>query len=208
MKDDKVSMKDIEKSIEFCSCSECGFGADLGIDDISCDEKTCKQCGAKMMTSLKQQNEELIDKLKTGETVEDKLKILVEHNSIEEDEIHKVVGKRKEKRRYGSLYEGSELVDEVNPDIDYKTKYHCENCGIVISRAVYAQESICHKCGDDFVIMENTNLLNERRFVCPECNSSFRYTRINEDICGFCHSMMTVYDTPSIKTSKTPIVME
>jgi len=220
MKEDTVSVKDIEKEIERCSCPECGHADELGIDDISCDEKTCKQCGAKMMTSLKQQNEELINKLKTGNTVEDKLKILVEHNTGEETIINKTVGKTDTesnastesltpKRRYSSLYEGEELKDEVNPEVNYKTKYHCNKCGIVISESVHAQESICPKCGDDFAILEDISSIDsERRFICPECNSSFRYTKINEDCCSFCHSMMTVYDTPTIKKSKTAIVTD
>lgn len=207
MKDDTISTNDVEKEIERCSCPECGFVDELGIDDISCDEKTCRQCGAKMMTSLKQQNEELINKLKSGNSVEDKLKILVEYNEGEKPIINKKVGVNKQpKRRYSTFYEGEELIDEVNPEVNYKTKYHCNKCGIVISESVHAQESICPKCGDDFVILENTsNLDSERRFICPECNSSFRYTKINEDCCTFCHSMMTVYDTPTIVKSKTAI---
>jgi len=216
MKEDNITVNDVEKEIERCSCPECGFEDELGIDDISCDEKTCKQCGAKMMTSLKQQNEELINKLKSGTSVEDKLKILVEHNEGEETIINQKVGTEPKsteslapKRRYGKFYEGEELQDTVNPEVNYKTKYHCNKCGIVISESVHAQESVCPKCGDDFAILENASVLDsERRFICPECNSSFRYTKINEDCCTFCHSMMTVYDNPTINKSKTAITTD
>lgn len=209
--DDNITTKDVDKLIDKCTCPECGFEDELGIDEVSCDQKKCRQCGAMMMTSLKQQNEELLESLKKEDTIEGKFKVLVD--SIDHSEpVKKVVQENEEpveETPEEGLFNRLDEGDELNKDIDYKSKYHCHKCGIVVSAAVYEDESICPKCGDDFAILEDKTFLDdERRFICPKCNSSYRYTKINEDTCLFDNSLMTVFDKPVIKKSKTPLPTE
>ncbi len=191
----KISQDEINKNLESCICQNCGFEDYLGIDEVSCDQKICSKCGQKMSLELNEQNMNLMDQLKSADSVDAKFKILLENiNKPTKQTAPHVI---------------SESADSVNPDINYKTKFYCKRCSTVISEAVYMAESICPGCGDDFIILENINEFDsQRRFICPECNSSFKYSKINEDACQFCNSLMTVFDTPIIKQSKTAIPME
>jgi len=243
MMDDKKALKDADKFIDGCSCPECGFDDELGIDEVSCDQKKCKKCGAMMMTSLKQQNEELMASVRGADSIADKFKILVEASELDskepgvaddddakkkkkakakkgkgekddkdgnsEKDENKVQGDGAEETNEGRLFNRLDEGDELNKKIDHKSKYHCEKCGIVVSAAIYEDECVCPKCGDDFAILEDKDFLdNERRFICPQCSSSYRYTKINEDSCNFCQSLMTVFDKPEIRKSKTAISTE
>lgn len=225
-----ISTADVNKHIDKCVCPECGLEDQLGIDDVSCDDKKCKKCGVAMMTSLSQQNEDLLQKIKGEDDIEAKFRVLVEETgsdekeetddtSAEERDEKKKKKKAKDKEdpkekkdddeeeaNEGRLFNRLDENDELNKPIDYKSKYHCEKCGIVINASIYEEENVCPKCGDDFAILEDSSFLDsERRFHCPKCSSSFKYTRINEDSCAFCNTIMTVFDKPEIKKSKTPL---
>ena len=47
-------------------------------------------------------------------------------------------------------------------------------------------------------LLQESDML-EKRFNCPKCQSSYKYTRINECECSICHSRMLLY-TPMPKT--------
>lgn len=238
--EDKIDTKDVNKFIDKCVCPECGFSDELGIENASCDLKKCRQCGAMMMTSLQQQNEELIKSLKKEDTLEGKFRILVEGTAeLEADSDEKdkdgnlITSKDKDEKKKkkkgekdekdekgekddsedetneGRLFNRLDEGDDLNKKVDHKSKYHCEKCGIVVSASIYEDETVCPKCGDDFAILEDKTFLdNERRFICPQCSTSYKYTKINEDSCAFCQSLMTVFDKPEIRKSKTAISTE
>jgi len=206
-KDINITTNDIESEIDRCSCPECGFGDELGIDDISCDQKKCRQCGANMMTSLKQQNESILKQVREHDSIEDKFKVLVENVDLKPKAINESTETIEPKSK--KLFETIVIKDEVNKSIDYKSRYHCEKCGIVVNASLFEEDANCPKCGDEYAILEDVSFLDsERRFHCPECKSSFNYTKINEDSCVFCKSLMTVFDNPTIKRSKTAISTE
>jgi len=212
MNDDKVTPKDVDKYIDKCVCPECGIEDELGINDTSCEEKKCKKCGVSMMASLKEQNEAILKRIKEEKTIEGKFKILVDSTDFtlsKHTKMNKAVNSSEEDMDEVEENGLFNQIDKVNKDIDYKNKYHCNKCGIVISAATYEDEDICPKCGDDFIILENKVFLNnERRFICPQCSASYKYTKINEDTCLFCNSLMTVFDKPEIRKSKTAIPTE
>ncbi len=209
--DSKISNDDVKKHIELCACNNCGFEDELCIDEVVCEDKNCRQCGSKMTTSLNQQNESLIGKINKEKTVEGKFKILTENtgsfNIPKRSKIAplETTTDNSDKRLFNRLEE----TDVLNKRIDYKNKYHCDDCGIVISASIYEHDGICPKCGKDFVLLENKEFLdNERRFICPGCSASYKYTKITEDVCSFCNSLMTVFGKPVIKNSKTPLPID
>ncbi len=209
----KISDAEIKDNIEMCSCPNCGHEEELCIDEISCDQKPCRMCETKMMTSLNQQNNDLLSKIKEETTIEGKFKILVESagefavKSKTKLPIEPIITKDSDNEK--RLFNRLEETDHLNKDINYKSKYHCKDCGIVVSASVFESESVCPKCGKDFAILEDVAFLDtERRFHCPKCSTSTKYSKITEDTCVICNSLMTVFGKPTIKNSKTPLPID
>ena len=85
----------------------------------------------------------------------------------------------------------------------------CNTCQIIITEeACQYQKNICPGCGKEFQeVTTSITLESGRHFSCPKCNTIKPYTKINEDNCPVCTSLMTVFDIPIIKKTKgLPII--
>jgi ssDNA-binding Zn-finger/Zn-ribbon topoisomerase 1 len=98
----------------------------------------------------------------------------------------------KDKMRF--LMENSKNKQEASRRI-------CKECNIVVTmEASDFQNGICPGCGNEFTdLTESVGIESSKHFTCPKCKTVKPYTRINEDECPVCDSLMTVFAVPEIK---------
>lgn len=164
-----------EEKVEKCICPKCGIEAALDIDDTVCEFKDCPDCKSKMVSS----------------------------DVIGEDNMSNDIENMVSESLHPTKPDTKELKEEVKPSKWMK----CSECDTVVNDKVWEHEkNICPKCGNGFEPLLETSVLDtERRFNCPKCSSSYKYSKINEDACAICGSLMTVFDIPTIKKSDTRI---
>ncbi len=175
------SDKDVvdSKDLDNCICPKCGAEQLLGIDDTTCDAKECPSCKTKMV------NSEVIGE--GNNTVKD-------FNM--DDSIENMVNES--------------LSNKTNKNDVPSDWMECPDCHTVLTKAVCeSEDGICPKCGEHFEpLYETAKLDTERRYNCPRCKSSYPYSRVTENECSVCNTLMVVYDLPEIKTSKTALPTE
>lgn len=169
--------KDQSDDVEHCICINCDYECKLGIDDTVCDSKKCPKCGSNMMDSVfsKRGQKEIESE---GKTVSESLKS---------------IPNMKDKMRF--------LMENSKNNTD-STRKICKECDIVITMETSEfQNNICPGCGKEFTDLTESvaTVEKEKHFSCPKCRSVKPYTRINEDECPVCHSLMTVFAVPEIK---------
>lgn len=78
-------------------------------------------------------------------------------------------------------------------------KFTCNECGVVVYNTIYEHEhGKCPHCGKLMGPLFEDIDINEKRFVCPKCHTSYKYHKINENECSICHSEMTIYEKPKV----------
>lgn len=71
-------------------------------------------------------------------------------------------------------------------------KFACQ-CGTILVRETALKEKgHCPLCGDDVLAFETDVSLNEKRYNCPRCRSSFKFESC-DDKCPICSAYMDVY---------------
>ena len=174
--------KDDSDDPEHCICIDCDYECGLGIDDNTCEEKSCPKCGGKMIDSVfskegqkeaKEEEEKSVsESLKSLPTMTEKMRYLMENS-------------KKKKKKSGRKI--------------------CNECNIVVTEeASIHQKDICPGCGKGFEEFTEScaNIEREKHFSCPKCQTVKPYTKINEDECPVCDSLMTVFAVPEVKKDK------
>lgn len=75
-------------------------------------------------------------------------------------------------------------------------KFMCEHCGTLLPKDVARGErGHCPLCGETVLAFENDLSVDEKRYNCPRCGSSYKVENTSEE-CPICSTYMSVY-TPS-----------
>ncbi len=161
---------------DHCICLNCDYECKLGIDDTICELKDCPKCGSKMIDSV-------FSKSGQKEADEDEKSV---------SESLKSIPNMRDKMRF--LMENSKNTKDVSRRI-------CKCCNIIVTmEGSEFQHGICPGCGKGFTdLTESVSIDIDKHFSCPKCKTVKPYTRINEDECPVCMSLMTVFAVPEIK---------
>lgn len=80
------------------------------------------------------------------------------------------------------------METKVNPHDRYK----CQ-CGThILGKVFEAEKGHCPKCGENMSLMTEDVDLEEKRWNCPKCDSSYPFTREIQE-CFVCGSYMDAY---------------
>lgn len=80
------------------------------------------------------------------------------------------------------------------------TNYACQ-CGTQVPSKVFeSEDGKCPTCGDTMSVMNESVSLTEKRWNCPRCESSFKYSREIQE-CAVCGSFMDIF-APTTKHGK------
>lgn len=177
-----ITPKDQSNDPEICICPECDYEGRIGIDDTICEKKKCPKCGAQMISSIFSKS--------TQKELDDEEKAKVKDKSVSE-----------------SLKSLPTMQEKMRFLMEHKSKTHqrvCDNCNIIVTEQVSDDNPVCPNCGQNFkeITESISGLENTKHFSCPKCKTIKPYTRINEDICPICESLMVVFAAPNIKKDK------
>lgn len=160
-----------------CICPECGFQKNLDIDEADCNEIACPKCGFPAMANNKEDEPELDDDDIRPDNLNESFENMVGNMVCES--LHPI------------------------PDPSLAKRYICPDCRTILPKQIAeSEETTCPKCGHSTIPMFEDVSIDEKRFNCLTCNTSYLYERTMEPVCKVCNGLMDVY-TPTPKKTKS-----
>lgn len=173
-----ITPDDPSIDLDMCICPNCDYQCELGIDDTICEEKECPKCGEFLMPSVFNNSNQ---------------------NEFKDDEQNSINRISENSKTYSTMTNKMRTIMEKNSKIN---RMICSNCNIVVQENVGKHNPICPNCGQNFEVITESIDDMVKHFTCPNCKTMKPYTKVNDDICPICESLMVVFAMPIIKKDK------